>query len=111
MTDKQFCACVREVDNYQDRDAYVSDMVLSSIWEDSPSDEIPESRVDAVGRIWDATHKSVKQIAADSGMTHRKLAERFCIPVRTIEDWCTGKRTPPDYVRLMMQECLGMLTR
>ena len=111
MTDKQFCACVMEVDNYQDRDAYVSDMALSSIWDDAPSDEIPESSVDAVGRIWDATHKSVKQIAADAGMTQRKLAERFCIPVRTIEDWCTGKRTPPDYVRLMMQECLGMLTR
>lgn len=111
MTDKQFCTCVREVDNYQDRDAYVSDLVLSSIWGDAPGDDIPEARVDAVGQIWDAAHKSVKAIAAEAGMTHRKLAEHFFIPVRTIEDWCAGKRTPPDYVRLMMQELLGQLHR
>lgn len=111
MTDMQFLACYREIKNYNDRDAYVSDMVLSSIWEDAPSDEIPAARANAVGQIWDAAHKSVKQIAADAGLTQRKLAERFCIPVRTIEDWCVGKRTPPDYVRLMMQECLGLLQR
>lgn len=67
--------------------------------------------MDAVGKIWDATHKSVKQIATDAGLTQRKLADRFCIPVRTIEDWCAGKRTPPDYVRMMMQELLGQLDR
>ena len=111
MTDKQFCGCVREADNYQDRDTYVSDLALSSIWEDAAGDGLFEARLAAVGRIWDAAHKSVKQIAADAGMTQRKLAERFCIPVRTIEDWCAGKRTPPDYVRLMMQEILGQLDR
>lgn len=111
MTDKQFFACVREVDNYQDRDAYVSDLVLSSIWGDDPVDDIPEAMVDAVGQIWDAAHKSVKQIAADAGMAQRSIAERFCIPLRTVEDWCAGKRTPPDYVRMMMQELLGQLHR
>lgn len=111
MTDKQFYFCYTEIPNYHDRDAYISDVVLSSIWEDSPCDEIPEERIDSVGRIWDAYHKTVRQIASDAGLSHRKLAERFCIPVRTVEDWCTGKRTPPDYVRLMMQECLGILSR
>lgn len=111
MNNKQFCTCVREADNYQDRDAYVSDLVLSSIWEDDPEDEIPEARVDAVGKIWDATHKSVKQIAADAGLAQRKLAERFCIPYRTMESWCGGQRECPAYVRLMMQELLGQLDR
>lgn len=111
MTDKQFYFCYTEIPNYHDRDAYISDVVLSSIWEDAPGDDIPEARVEAAAKIWYAAHKSVKQIAADAGLSHRKLAERFCIPARTVEDWCAGKRTPPDYVRLMMQECLGLLQR
>lgn len=111
MSDKQFAACYKEIANYQDRDAYVSDMALSSIWEDTTSDEIPAERLDAVGQIWDAAHKSVKQIAADAGLAQRKLAERFCIPYRTVENWCGGQRECPAYVRLMMQELLGQLDR
>ena len=109
MTDKQFYFCFTEIDNYQDRGAYVSDMALSSIWEDTPSDEIPAGRVEAIAKIWDAYHKSVKDIAAEAGLSQRKLSDRFCIPLRTVEDWCAGKRTPPDYVRMMMQELLGLL--
>lgn len=111
MTDKQFLACYREIGNYQDQDAYVSEMSLSSIWGDAPDDDIPADRVKAIGAIWGAAHRSVKDIAADAGLSQRKLAERFDIPIRTVEDWCTGKRTPPDYVRMMMQECLGLLHR
>lgn len=111
MTDKQFYACVSEVDSYQDRDAYISDMALSSMWEDDKTDEIPAERLDAVSQIWDAAHRSVKQIAADAGLSQRKLAERFCIPYRTMENWGGGQNACPLYVRLMMQECLGMLTR
>lgn len=111
MSDKQFAACYKEIANYQDRDAYVSDMALSSIWEDTTSDEIPAERLDAVGQIWDAAHKSAKQIAADAGLTQRKLAERFCIPYRTVENWCGGQRECPAYVRLMMQELLGQVDR
>lgn len=53
----------------------------------------------------------MRGIAAAAGLPHRQLAERFCIPYRTVEDWCAERRTPPDYVRLMMQECLGLLGR
>ncbi|MCI6851301.1 MAG: hypothetical protein MR883_07285 [Clostridiales bacterium] len=109
MTDKQFYTCVSEVDSYQDRDAYISDMALSSMWEDDKTDEIPAERLDAVSQIWDAAHRSVKQIAADAGMSQRKLAERFCIPYRTMENWGGGKNACPLYIRLMMQEILGLL--
>ena len=111
MTDKQYTICVTEALNYTDREAYISDLSLSSMWGDGPEDDIPTARIEQLGSIYDAVHRSVKQIAADAGLTQRKLAERFCIPVRTIEDWCTGKRTPPDYVRLMMQELLGQISR
>ena len=111
MTDKQYTICVTEAQNYTDREAYISDLSLSSIWGDGPEDEIPPARLEQLGSIYDAVHRSIKQIAADAGLTQRKLADRFCIPVRTIEDWCAGKRTPPDYVRLMMQELLEQISR
>lgn len=111
MTNKQFYFCYSEIDNYKDRDAYVSDIVLSSIWGDSQEDAISESRANEVSQIWDAAHKSVKQIAADAGISQRKLAERFCVPYRTMENWCSGKNACPAYVRLMMQELMGQISR
>lgn len=51
--------------------------------------------------------KTVKQIAADAGLSLRGLARRFGIPQRTMENWSSGSRSCPTYVLLMMQECLG----
>lgn len=111
MTNKQYRLCVAEAENYTDREAYISDLALSSIWGDAEDAEIPDERIRALGEIWDACHRTVKQIAADAGISCRAMAERFCIPYRTVEDWSTGHRESPMYVRLMMQECLGLLHR
>ena len=114
MTDKQYTTCITEAQNYTDREAYISDLALSSIWCDGPEDDIPTARMEQLGNIYDAVHRSIKQIAADAGMSVRAMAIRFCIPQRTAESWCgttDAARQCPMYTRLMMQECLGMLTR
>ena len=114
MTDKQYSICVTEAQNYTDRDAYISDMALSSMWGDSPDAPIPQDRLEQLGSIYDAVHRSVKDIAAAAGISVRAMAIRFCIPQRTAEGWCcSGKsaRDCPLYTRLMMQECLGLLKR
>lgn len=54
---------------------------------------------------------TIKEIAKTAGLSNRKLAERFKIPYRTIENWSNGKRKPPDYILQMMQECLGQLKK
>jgi DNA-binding transcriptional regulator YiaG len=94
-----------------DRDAYVSDWALSSIWEDDPESEIPQERVDYLRQIWDGAHMSVKEICKTVGLTQAGLAQRFCIPKRTVEDWCRGVSKCPDYTRLMMMELLGLIRR
>lgn len=111
MTDKQFMACVSEAANYSDRDAYISDLCLSSMWGDTEDADIPTDRVAALASIWDAYNRSIKEIAAAAGLSCRKLAERFCIPYRTVENWSAGSRECPIHTRLMMQECLGLLPR
>ena len=111
MTDKQYHLCVSESIKYTDRDAYISDLALSSIWGDGPEAEIPAERIDQLGSIFDAANRSVSEIAKAAGLSQRKLAERFGIPYRTMENWCAGTNKCPDYARLMMQECVGLLNR
>ena len=104
MTINQYRACIAEVFAYAERDFFVSDLALSEIWGDAPEAPIPESRIAALGQIWDAAHRTVPEIAAAAGFSCRKLAERFGIPYRTVEQWSAAL-----YLRLMMQECLGLL--
>lgn len=111
MTDKEYLCCVSEVEFYSDRDAYISDLALSTMWDDPEDADIPAERLEALGEIWDAYHRNVKEIAAAAGLSCRKLAERFCIPYRTMEEWSAGRRESPVYVRMMMQECLGLIHR
>ena len=111
MTSKQYAVCVTEAQEYTGRDAYISDLALSSMWGDLPEDDIPQARLAQLGRIYDAVHRSVKDIAAEAGISARKMAIRFCIPQRTVENWCCSgesARQCPLYTRLMMQECLGI---
>lgn len=110
MNSKIYHTCLTEALNYSDQDAFVSDLALSSIWEDG-TDEIPDSRVDWLRQIWTAAHRSIKDICKDAGLTQRGLAEHFNIPTRTIGNWATGERTCPDYTRIMMQELLGLVSR
>ena len=111
MTNKQFYICVGEATSYADRDSYISDLSISTLWEDDESSEISTERIAVLGEIYEACHRSVRDIVAVSGLTQRAFAERFCIPLRTVEDWCAGKRECAVYLRLMMQECLGILHR
>lgn len=109
MTINQYRASIKEVFAYAERDFFISDLALSEIWGDAPEDPIPDARLAALGLIWDAAHRTVPEIAKAAGLSNRALAERFCIPYRTVEDWSAARREPPFYVRLLLQQCLGLL--
>lgn len=109
MNIEQYRFCVAESASYTDRDIFVSDLALSDIWGDAADADIPAERVEQLGDLWDACNRTVKDIAAAAGLSQRKLAERFCIPYRTVEDWCSGNRACALYLRLMMQQCLGLV--
>lgn len=109
MTDTQFAACIRECAAYTDPDAYVSDLSMSDIWDDAPDSPIPPERLDQLRAIYTAVHRPVREIVSAAGMTQAAFAEHFCIPRRTVEDWCRGVRECPLYTRLMMQRILGLL--
>lgn len=101
-----------------DRDIFVSEWATSSIWNENPEDLSDKDLLriaDYCGNLWDAAHMSVRQIKDAADMTQAQLAERFCVPRRTIENWCVDGskegRSCPDYIRLMMMEALGIISR
>lgn len=42
--------------------------------------------------------KIIREMREQTGMNRREFSEYTKIPVRTLEDWEAGKRTPPEYV-------------
>lgn len=106
MTISQYNTAVSEVANYSDREAYVSALCLSDIWTGT---EPRTERVEALEAIWEACNRSIKDISNNAGLSNRRLAERFGIPYRTVENWSGGQNSCALYVRLMMQEALGLL--
>lgn len=113
MTDIIFAAAWAEALSgaYTDRDAYISDLALSSIWGDPEGAELPQARIDALCSIWDTAHLSIRDIRAASGLSQAAFARRLCIPKRSIEDWERGARTCPDYLRLLLAEHFGIFRR
>lgn len=52
-----------------------------------------------VKRGWEMnTANIIKELRQQTGMNRREFSEYTKIPVRTLEDWEAGKRTPPEYV-------------
>ena len=45
----------------------------------------------------DAAEK-IKQLREETGLRRKDFAEHLGIPLRTIEDWEAGRRTPPEYI-------------
>ena len=41
--------------------------------------------------------KSIKDLRKGTGMSRKEFSEHTGIPVRTLEDWEAGRRTPPEF--------------
>lgn len=48
----------------------------------------------------------ISEICEAYGYNQTDLAKKFEIPLRTVQDWHAGRRTPPVYVTNMMIELL-----
>lgn len=49
---------------------------------------------------------TIKSLLADYGLSQTALAKRFNIPLRTVQEWCAERRTPPPYVITLLQIAL-----
>ena len=42
--------------------------------------------------------KRIRELRESIGLTRKEFSEHIGIPVRTLEDWEAGRRTPPEYI-------------
>ena len=111
MTDKQFNILWDDALTAQNREAYVSDWSLSPVWGDGPEADAPPARIEMLTQLWDAAHLSVRDIRVHTGLSQRAFATRYCISRRTVENWESGSRQCPDFIRLLLAQICGCYRR
>lgn len=102
----QIALLIAEAPSYTDRDAYISDLSLSSIWGDGEDDPIPPERIDLIGRVYDALHCTLPELLSLFDLSQTDFALRFDIPLRSVQDWCAGRRRTPPYLLPMAAKLL-----
>lgn len=77
--------------------------ILAEVTEDE------QAAVDMIINIHRVTHMTPRELIAEAGLNQSKFARRFGIPLRTVQDWCGGRRSMPEYLKFMCAELLGVL--
>lgn len=96
-----------EAQRYTDRDAYISDYALSSIWGDDPGAPVPQHRLDLLTHIYDTQHATLTDLLSRYQMSQTDFARYFDIPVRTVQQWAALEHRCPPYVLAMAAEILS----
>lgn len=64
-------------------------------------------------KIWDIAHLDMRAIINMLGISQREFAERYFIPLRTVESWVASSvkesRNYPEYIKLLILKDLGIL--
>ena len=47
--------------------------------------------------------EKIKELREKTGLNRKEFAEHIGIPLRTVEDWEAGRRTPPDYIPRLIE--------
>ena len=54
---------------------------------------------------------SIKEARIQAGLSRAEMSRLFEIPVRTLEEWDAGRRTPPPYVEKLIIEKLETIKK
>lgn len=98
MKNEDFSPLYQAACKASDRDTYIQEALKTY---DGPGG------AELMGNIWDIAHLTVKDIRAKAGLTQPELANRFCIPLRTVQNW-EQRECCPDYVVMMMADALEL---
>lgn len=107
MTDKLFNKLWKDALEQPNKELFLAEYGYPD-WFDEISQN-PQKISETLGNIHDVAHMSLKEIIKKAGMTQAAFSTKFCIPIRTVEDWASGKNKCRDYDRLMFCRILGIL--
>lgn len=109
MTDKQICTYFGEATSYTDPTAYASDVALSLLDPADPDQEVDAATVEQLINLWHVANDPFRNLLELMGLTQTQCSIRFCIPLRTVQDWAGDRRSCAPYLRLMMAELAGLV--
>lgn len=52
---------------------------------------------------------TIREARLNAGLSQQKMSDLLNIPKRTIEDWESGKRIPPEYVKSLVIDKLEQI--
>lgn len=109
MTDRQICTYYNEARSYTDPDAYASDVALSLLDPEDPDQEVATALFEQLRTLWHVANDPFKGLLARMGLNQSQCSRRFCVPLRTVQNWAGEVNSAPPYLRLMMAEAVGLL--
>ena len=118
INDKQFYNAVLELKNYEDKNAYVSDLALSSMWLGEDVDRLLtdteiEEIINFLNDLWEVGKNGTKYIRGKLGISQLAFCKQNNIPHRTLAQWETTnereKRKCPLYVLIHLAQINGVL--
>lgn len=107
MTDKLFAKLWRDALAQPNKELYITEYGYPD-WFDEISTDSSEV-LQILENIHEVAHMTIRNIISKTGLTQAAFAIKFCIPLRTVEDWATNKRKCADYIRLMLAKSIGLL--
>lgn len=66
--------------------------------------------LDLLKAVYEAAQLSFFDILQKSGKRKSEISDMFCIPIRTIEEWYSGKNRCSTYIRLMLLKQFHLLS-
>lgn len=57
----------------------------------------------AIGKKREVEYMNVKELRNLTNLSQQAFSEKYGIPKRSIENWESGKRTPPEYVISLLE--------
>lgn len=104
MTDKQIFRLYSEAVHYSEPEAFASDAALSLLDPGNQGQEVDMALFERLCVLWHVANDPFRGLLESMELNQSQCATRFCVPLRTVQDWAAGRRKPPAYVRLMMAE-------
>lgn len=97
MTYKDFRVLYGQATEYTDFDMYLAECGIQQIT-DKYWDELDDKLVDDLRLIYDLSKMDFKDLRLKLGITQDAMFRAYGIPVRTINNWETEKRSAAPYI-------------
>lgn len=107
MSYKTFKMLYEQALSYDTTEAFIAERGWQD-WMDAYGEDA-EKMVADMETIYTVAHMTIRDMISQVGMTQAAFADRFMVPLRTVQNWAIGQRECPAYVKVMMADFLGLL--